>query len=111
MPYDVQRSSTPGGKQLAALQGSGYEKEAVEFILWVTDKEQSKRYCEESMFVSPRLDCAELNYEYRSDDFAVFANELANTGEEGAFDWGYQDCLRHLVSTLPMTGQRSSTGL
>ena len=25
----------------------------------VTDKEQSKRYCEESMFVSPRLDCAE----------------------------------------------------
>lgn len=89
MPYDVQRSSTPGGKQLAALQGSGVEKEAVDFILWVTAKEQSQRYCEEAMFVSPRLDCAELNYAFCADDFAVFANELANTGSEGAFDWGY----------------------
>ncbi len=89
MPYDVQRSSTPGGKQLAAIQGSGYEQEAVDFILWVTAKEQSKRYCEEAMFVSPRLDCAELDYAYCAEDFAVFANELANTGNEGAFDWGY----------------------
>jgi alpha-1,4-digalacturonate transport system substrate-binding protein len=89
MPYDKKRSSTPGGKQFAAVQGSGYEKEAVEFLLWATAKEQNQRYCEYSMFVSPRLDCAELNYAYRSADFAIFANELANTGSEGAFDWGY----------------------
>ena len=89
MPKKVMRSSVPGGKQLAAVQGSGVEKEAVEFILWVTDKEQSKRYCEESMFVSPRLDCASLDYEFCSDYFAIFANELANTSSAAAFDWGY----------------------
>ncbi len=89
MPVEAKRSSTPGGKQIAAIKGSGYEKEAVDFILWVTQKEQSKRYCEQSMFISPRLDCATLDYAYCSEDFAIFANELANTGSEGAFDWGY----------------------
>lgn len=89
MPTQVQRSSVPGGKQIAAIQGSGYEKEAVDFILWVTQKEQSKKYCEQSLFISPRLDCAELEYPYRSDEFAVFANELANTPASAAFDWGY----------------------
>lgn len=100
LPYEVQRSSTPGGKQIAALQGSGCEKEAVEFILWVTAKEQSARYCEESMFVSPRLDCAELNYEYCKEDFAIFANELANTGTEGAFDWGYPGLSAAFISDV-----------
>ncbi|MFA7108219.1 MAG: sugar ABC transporter substrate-binding protein [Sphaerochaetaceae bacterium] len=89
MPVDVKRSSTPGGKQFAVLQDSGVEQEAVDFVLWATEKEQNQRYCEQSLFVSPRLDCAELKYPYRSSDFAVFANELANTGNEGAFDWGY----------------------
>lgn len=89
MPIDVKRSSTPGGKQFAVLQGSGVEKEAVDFVLWVTAKEQNERYCKQSLFVSPRLDCASIDYPYCASDFAVFANELAATGGEGAFDWGY----------------------
>lgn len=89
MPKGVNRSSVPGGKQLTAFEGSGMEQEAVDFILWVTQQEQNAQYCEESLFISPRLDNAELEYSFGSEYFAIFANELANTVPQASFDWGY----------------------
>ena len=89
LPTEKNRSSVPGGKQLTAFQGTGVEQEAVDFITWVTAKEQNAQYCEEALFISPRLDNAELNYSFGSEHFAVFANELANTVPAASYDWGY----------------------
>lgn len=89
MPVKENRSSVPGGKQLTAFAGTGVEQEAADFILWVTGQEQNAQYCEESLFISPRLDNANLNYSFGSDFFAIFADELANTVPQASFDWGY----------------------
>ena len=89
MPIEKNRSSVPGGKQLAACANTGVEKEAVDFILWVTGQEANKQYCEESLFISPRLDNAQLNYSFGSEFFAIFADELANTVDAAAYDWGF----------------------
>lgn len=99
-PIEKNRSSVPGGKQLAACAGTGVEQEAVDFIVWVTGQQANKQYCEESLFISPRLDNAELNYSFGSEFFAVFANELANTVEAAAGDWGFPGLAAQIGTAL-----------
>ncbi|HHY53533.1 MAG TPA: sugar ABC transporter substrate-binding protein [Clostridiales bacterium] len=89
MPKQKNRSSTPGGKQLAAFKGSGVEKEAVDFILFATSQEENAKYCVESLFLSPRLDNAKLDYPFGSEFFEIFSNELENTVDAASFDWGF----------------------
>ncbi len=89
LPTQKNRSSVPGGKQLAAFANSGVEQEAVDFILYATSQEPNAQYCQDSLFISPRLDNAELTYSFGSEFFAVFANELANTVPEASQDWGF----------------------
>lgn len=86
MPKGTTRSSVPGGKNITAFKGTGYEKEAVDFLLWVTEKEQNEQYCQESLYVSPRKDCSDIEYPVRAEEFAIFADELANTPETAGFD-------------------------
>ncbi len=88
MPKGTTRSSVPGGKGITAFKGTGCEKEAADFLLWVTEKEQNEQYCQESLFVSPRKDCADIEYPVRAAEFAIFADELANTPEAAGFDLG-----------------------
>ena len=89
MPKQKNRSSTPGGKQLAAFKGSGVEKEAVDFILFATSQEENAKYCVESLFLSPRLDNGKLDYPFGSEFFEIFSNELENTVDAASFDWGF----------------------
>ena len=42
MPKGTTRSSVPGGKNITAFKGTGCEQEAVDFITWVTAKEQNE---------------------------------------------------------------------
>ncbi len=100
LPTQKNRSSVPGGKQLTAFKGTGVEQEAVDFITWVTAQEQNKQYCEEALFISPRLDNAVLDYSFGSEFFAVFANELANTVPEASADWGYPGLAAQIRSLL-----------
>ncbi len=89
-PIAKTRSSVPGGKYLMAFQGSGVEEEAAKFIEYFMKTENTGKYCEESFFLSPRLDNAELDYEFGADMFAIFSNELANTPDNAALDWSKQ---------------------
>ncbi len=89
MPIEKNRSSVPGGKQLAAFKDTGVEKEAVDFIEFVTSKVPNEQYCRESLFLSPRLDNANIEYSFGEEFFAIFANELANTVPDASFDMGY----------------------
>lgn len=87
MPIGTTRSSVPGGKNITAFKGTGCEKEAVDFILWVTAQEQNEKYCKECLFVSPRKDNAAIEYPVRAEEFAIFADELANTVPEVGVDF------------------------
>lgn len=86
MPVGTTRSSVPGGKAITVFDGTGVEQAAVDFATWVTAQEQNASYCEQSLFVSPRVDNANIEYSVRTDEFAVFANELANTVTAAGFD-------------------------
>lgn len=88
MPIGTTRSSVPGGKGITVFKGTGVEQEAVDFALWVADQQQNEQYCKEAMFVSPRVDNANIEYEVRPEAFAIFADELANTVPAAGIDFG-----------------------
>lgn len=91
LPKDAGRSSVPGGKYLAAFQGSGVEQEAADFIEWISKAENNAVYCQENSYLSQVKGNEELDYDYGSEFFAIFTNELTSTGPQPGAEWGYQD--------------------
>ena len=91
LPKDAQRSTIPGGKYLAAFQGSGVEKEAALFIEWLSKPENNAQYCTENYFLSPVIGNETLEYDFGQEYFATFANELQATGTRPGREWGYQE--------------------
>lgn len=90
MPKAKTRSSVPGGKFVMAFEGSGVEEEAADFIAYLSSKEVNSKFNQESFFMSPRKDSAELDYEYGKEMFAIFGEELNNTPAAAAEDWSKQ---------------------
>ena len=91
LPKDKTRATVPGGKYIGAFQGSGVEKEAVEFIEWLSRPEINAQYCVENNFISPVVGNEKLDYAYGAEFFEIFSNELANTSEIPGREWGSQD--------------------
>lgn len=90
MPIGTNRSSVPGGKFVMAFQKSGEEEEAAKFISYLSSQEVNSEYNEKSLFMSPRKDSADLNYEFGKEMFTLFADELNNTISAAAEDWSKQ---------------------
>ena len=90
LPMEAQRSSVPGGKYLGAFQNTGVEKEAAEFIEWISKAENNAVYCEENSYLSQVKGNEKLNYDYGAEFFTIFAEELAGTGKQPGAEWGYQ---------------------
>lgn len=114
MPKEVQRSSVPGGKYVMAFKGSGVEDEAAAFIQYLSSQEVNAKYTKESLFISPRIDNAELDYEFGADMFAIFANELNNTPANAALDWSKQQIIPKVQNEIRdsivevLTGSKSA---
>lgn len=87
LPKGIIRSSVPGGKFLMAFKGSGVEKEAADFIKYLSSKEVNSRYCKENLFMSPRTDSQNLNYSYGNEFFKIFEDELKNSSVKASNDW------------------------
>ncbi|WP_248927201.1 ABC transporter substrate-binding protein [Paenibacillus hamazuiensis] len=100
MPKQKIRSSVPGGKYVMAFKGSGVEKEAAEFIKYLSSKEVNAKYDKDSLFISPRKDNAKLDYAFGKEMFEVFADELANTTPLAANDWSRQDVVPKFSTDL-----------
>jgi alpha-1,4-digalacturonate transport system substrate-binding protein len=100
MPKAKQRSSVPGGKFAMAFKGSGVEKEAADFLNYLSTKEVNAKYDQESLFMSPRKDNAKLDYAFGKDMFEIFANELQNTSPAAAEDWSKQDIVPKFSNDL-----------
>lgn len=91
MPYEVTRSSICGLKGVIGFEGSGVEEETKQLMVYLASKEASAQYCSESLFISPRLDCADIDYAFGTEQFAIFSNEQANTIPQATFDMKYPD--------------------
>lgn len=90
LPKEARRSSVPGGKYLAAFQNTGVEKEAAEFIQWISKAENNAVYCKENSYLSQVKGNESLDYEYGKEFFDIFSKELAATDSQPGAEWGYQ---------------------
>ncbi len=90
LPKDVKRSTVPGGKYLAVFKGTGVEKEAAEFIEWISEAENNAVYCKENSYLSQVKGNEKLDYDYGGEFFSIFAEELAATDAQPGAEWGYQ---------------------
>lgn len=90
MPYEAHRSSIPGGKYLAAFDGTGVEKEAALFIEWLSKPEVNAEYCQENYFISPVVGNETLKYDQGAEYFEIFNNELAASTSAPGNEWMFQ---------------------
>lgn len=102
LPKDVQRATIPGGKYISAFQGSGVEKEAAEFIEWLSQPENNAEYCRENYYLSQVKGNESLDYDFGKEYFELFSNELNATNAQPGAEWGYQ-----AFTTLVQTDLRS----
>jgi alpha-1,4-digalacturonate transport system substrate-binding protein len=113
-PKEIQRSSVPGGKYVMAFKGSGVEDETAAFIQYLSSQEINAKYTSKSLFISPRIDNAKLDYEFGADMFAVFADELANTPAQAGLDWSKQTIIPLIQTDIRdsvvevLTGKKSA---
>jgi alpha-1,4-digalacturonate transport system substrate-binding protein len=98
LPKGTINSSVPGSKFLMGFKGTKVEKETAELIKYLTSKESNSQYCQESLFMSPRKDSSELNYEFGKEMFKVFSEELKNTTPKAANDWSRTDLMPKITT-------------
>ncbi|MCL2015068.1 MAG: sugar ABC transporter substrate-binding protein [Defluviitaleaceae bacterium] len=91
LPMDVRRSSVPGGKYIAALQGTGVEAEAARFIEWISQPEINAIFMLENNFISQIRGNEMLDYEFGAEFFRIFASDLAASGSQPGAEWGFQE--------------------
>ncbi|MFD0696872.1 ABC transporter substrate-binding protein [Paenibacillus sp. GCM10027628] len=103
MPKGTTRSSVPGGKFAMAFQKSGVEKEATDFINYISSKEVNAKYCTDALFLSPRKDNSKLDYAFGKDMMELFSNELNNTVPAAAQDWSRQTVVPKFSNDLKTT--------
>lgn len=90
LPKEVQRATVPGGKWIGAFDHSGVEQEAANFIEWISEPENNAIYCKENMYLSQVKGNESLDYDYGSDYFSLFSDELKATNSRPGAEWGYQ---------------------
>jgi len=98
LPYELQRGTTPGGKYLSAFSGSGVEQEAADFIAWLSQPEINAIFVEENYFLSQVIGNEELNFDFGSEFFEIFALDLAATSSVPGREWGFQE-LTSIIQT------------
>jgi alpha-1,4-digalacturonate transport system substrate-binding protein len=103
MPKAKVRSSVPGGKFAMAFKKSGVEKEATDFINYITTKEVNAKYTQDALFLSPRKDNAKLDYAFGKEMMELFSNELSNTVPAAAEDWSKQTIVPKFSNDLKTT--------
>mgnify|MGYP001294675701 CR=1 FL=1 len=86
MPKGDNRATILGGKSMAAFANSGAEKEAKDFIAWLSEGVNHDQFTNGVPYLTPRLG-AEVNYGPYAEQYNVFLDEIANTDNMYITDW------------------------
>lgn len=86
MPKDANRGTVLGGKSMAAFKASGAEKEAKDFIKWLSEGTNHDAFTGGVPYLTPRLG-ASVEYGVFADNYAVFLDEIAATDSSFVQDW------------------------
>jgi alpha-1,4-digalacturonate transport system substrate-binding protein len=86
MPKGDNRATILGGKSMAAFANSGAEKEAKDFIKWLSKGVNHDQFTNGVPYLTPRLG-AEVNYGPYAEQYNVFLDEIANTDNVYITDW------------------------
>ncbi|HTX72185.1 MAG TPA: sugar ABC transporter substrate-binding protein [Rectinemataceae bacterium] len=86
MPRRTINSSVPGGKWIATFKASANKQAAMDLIAAFSDKAHNEAYCRDTFNLSARKDAA-IVYPSHTNDFKVFAADLAVTPAYTADDW------------------------
>lgn len=81
-----ERASFYGGKYLMALEGSGQEEQAKQFLEYFSQPEVHDKFSSETLLMSPRKDTNASFGDFES-QIDVFNDELANTPTSQSEDW------------------------
>lgn len=100
LPKDATRATVPGGKWLGAFDGTGVEKEAAEFIEWISQPEQNARYCMENYYLSQVKGNESLDYDFGAEYFEIFSNELNATNDVPGKEYGYQAFINSIQTDM-----------
>lgn len=84
MPYAEQRSSVLGGNYVHGMEGTGKEKETLEFLKWFYSDEIYTKYCEIGKYLPGREN---ISPAYDVQGLSVFVQELAATPAIAGSDW------------------------
>ncbi len=74
MPYAKEKATMIGGNLLSVFDGTGQEKEAIEFVKWFYEPENYKQYLADANYLSG---VTTLDVDYNLKELAVFQQELA----------------------------------
>lgn len=99
MPYDTQRAAISAYKMFVGFEGSGVEEETKDLLKYLAS-EKASSYYQDSLFISPRLDDADMTYESGSEMFAIFSQEQTATPLQASFDMNYPDWYTGLSQTI-----------
>lgn len=88
LPYSKVRGNCTGYKQFMGFKGSGYEEETKELLAYLASAEAASYYSE-SLYISPRLDGANLEYRAGGTEFAILNEDAAAATPVSTIDWGY----------------------
>lgn len=98
LPKGTMRSSVPGGKFVMGFKGTNVEKETTEFIKYLTSKEVNAKFCQQTLFISPRKDNSDLDYAFGKDMFKLFADELKATPPVAGNDWARSEIMAKVAT-------------
>ncbi|MFW5873735.1 MAG: extracellular solute-binding protein, partial [Bacillota bacterium] len=100
MPREETRSSVLGGKFLSTFEEADHKEEAIDFIEFISSQEQNAKFNRESLFLSPRLDNSELDYEFGAEYFEIFSNELENSPNAASYDWANTEVMGQIENDI-----------
>ncbi|MFZ4453085.1 ABC transporter substrate-binding protein [Salibacterium aidingense] len=110
LPKQEQRSSVAGGKQMVTFKDSEHKEEAVEFMKYFISKEQNEKYVSESLFLSPRADSEDIEYNVESEAMKIFNNELSVTPEATSEDWSNFEYMPDVEKKITENVQKTLDG-
>lgn len=84
MPKQERRSSVLGGNFVQAVDGTGLEKETLDFITWFYSKDVYETYCETGLYLPGRTG---VEPSYKAIGLSTFVKELAATPAIAGSDW------------------------